>query len=137
MRIEDEAFIRQTIHQWIKGAGQEPQAPSYVVYEQSTVAELNTRLLLANQTIRDANKRIEELKANQYLNPNFAELGLDARTAFAGLTEDQIKTVIASAQRTRARFMHPDAGGSTSKMQKINSAADKLKDPLTRGKYQR
>lgn len=137
MRLEDEVFIRQTINQWMKDGVQEPQAPSFVAHEQSKIDYLNARLFLANQTIRDANKRIEELKASNYLNPNFAELGLDAKTAFVGLTEDQIQSVITSAQRVRARFTHPDAGGSTSKMQRINSAADLLKDPLTRGKYQR
>lgn len=110
-----------------------------------------SRIRDANATIRDANSRINSLReqtrlaeerarqtqASEAPDVSFAALGLDPRTAFVGLTEAQIATLVTGVQRVRAKIHHPDVGGDTTRMRNVNAAADKLRNPRTRPHYKR
>jgi len=63
---------------------------------------------------------------------HYAILGLDPRTAFNGLTEEQIQILLKSIYNGRSKIHHPDTGGSDEAMRRVNSAIDALKDPRKR-----
>lgn len=133
MRLEDEIYIRETIRGWVKDSEHNPRPETYIDHEYSRNMDLEVKLRLANETIRSANKRIEELKSSKYSNPDFEIFGLDSNTAFIGLSEEEIQMVLQSTYRLRAKLNHPDSGGETENMKAINIAYLRLKDPNTRG----
>lgn len=108
-----------------------------------------TRIERANSTIRSANKIIKSLESRLRVaeqrvrangdgfDPDFAALGLDPKTAFIGLTERQTVVLVTGVRNVLAKIHHPDQGGNTAKMQRINAAADNLKHPSTRGNHKR
>lgn len=137
MNPEEERYIRKTVDQWMNDSGYKPNSEPFIGYPQSRVIELEQRLKLANETIRNANQRIEELKSVRISNPNFGIFGLDPNTAFINLSEEEIQMVLKSTYRLRAKLNHPDSGGKTVSMKEVNISYQKLKDPITRGKYKK
>lgn len=150
MTHEDEAFMKSIIDRDMERFSQRTpllerdfgylQNILMINVQNQIIADLGQRLDKANATIRNANKRIEELKASNTeitSNPDFATLGLDPKTAFLDLTEEQIQLVLQSAHKVRAKLHHPDNGGETPAMKAVNIAYDRLKDIKTRGNYTR
>ena len=61
---------------------------------------------------------------------HWAVLGLDPKTAFAGLNSQQQRAVLEGAYRTRSKIFHPDNGGNEEQMKTINEAYSTLKQSI-------
>ncbi len=61
---------------------------------------------------------------------SWAVLGLDPKTAFAGLSAQQRQVVLDGAYRARSKISHPDNGGNEEKMKIINAAYSSLKQSI-------
>lgn len=106
------------------------------------ISELEKRIGLANQTIRQANLRIEQLKRLARIGQDdlgdpkgyFRILGFHS-SAFEGLTEDQVQKLVNAGYRVMSWVHHPDHEGNPTKMAHLNDARDVLSDPLQRREY--
>ena len=97
------------------------------------VEQLQSRLDSAFKNESRLLDRIDELirgarqEGSVSTDPNWSVLGLDPKTAFVGLTQQQQQVVLDGAYRTRSKIFHPDNGGSKNAMQRVNAAYEALK----------
>lgn len=112
-------------------ANAELEKNSILDFKERQEAELKISSLLgAIRRLRQGQpqKTIYEVLGQEDFNQHCAVLGLDPRTAFAGLTSPQKQAVLDGAYHTRSKIFHPDHGGSIKDMKKVNVAYDALKD---------
>lgn len=93
--------------------------------------EERKRLQAENSQLRDENRRLKATRTSAGIptptSPSpFKDLGIDP-TIFTGKTKDQAFKIIESMRRVMAQMEHPDVGGNTETMKKVNVAADTLR----------